>query len=101
MAYFEKANSVDSKGNTINPAQDEQIILLRRIAKILETTSAADIAQRQRITIDAVTGGVSIAIAAANNTIGNVSVGGADQRQFIDIARNTYANGIRNKLTFS
>lgn len=97
MAYFEKANSVDSDGNIINPAQDEQIILLRRIAKILETTSAADIAQRQRITLDAITSGVTFSL-AANST---VNVGAADQRQFIDIARNTYANSIRNKLTFS
>lgn len=99
MAYFEKANSVDADGNIINPAQDEQIILLRRIAKVLESTAAADVAQRQRITLDAITSGLTLATVTSVGNIGTVS--SLDQRQFIDVARNAYANGIRSKLTFS
>jgi hypothetical protein len=112
MAYLEKVNAVNERGAIVNPATDEQIVLLRRIAKVLETTGSADIAQRQKITIDAITANLTLATVAAvtaitnslpagANTIGNVTVGGMDHKQFIDIARTAYANGIRNKLIFS
>lgn len=99
MAYFEKANSVDAKGNIINPAQDEQIMLLRRIAKVLESTAATDSAMRQRITVDSVTSGTTIGLVSGTGVnIGTLA--NMDNRQFIDISRNTYANCIRNKITF-
>jgi len=40
-------------------------------------------------------------ISTGTNTIGDVTTGGYDRRQFMDIARNTYANGIRQNLIFS
>lgn len=109
MAYFSQVNTVNSSGSAINPATDEQIILLRRIVKLLESTAASDIGQRQRVTIDAITSGLTLttltgitnALPAGTNTMGNVTVGGMDHKQFIDVARNAYANGIRSKLTFS
>jgi hypothetical protein len=51
-------------------------------------------------TVSAVTG-ITNALPAGTNTIGSVNLGGADQRQFIDISRTNYNTGIRSKLTFS
>jgi hypothetical protein len=118
MAYFEQTNVTNEKGQIVNPATEESIILLRRMVKILESQNATDIANRQRVTIDAITGaltlatittvgtvsavtGITNALPAGTNTIGSVNLGGADQRQFIDISRTNYNTGIRSKLTFS
>jgi hypothetical protein len=122
MAYFEQTNITNDRGVAVNPATDESIILLRRMVKILESQSATDIGSRQRVTIDAITGSLTLATITSVGTVGTVSavtgitnalpaganaigaitaMAGADQRQFIDVARNTYSNAIRNKLTFS
>jgi hypothetical protein len=105
MAYFEKNKLTDEDGNTINPATDESIILLRRMIKLLESQNATDIGNRQRITIDAGTlpnvttvGTITNALPAGTNNIGFVN---QDQRQFIDVARTSYNTGIRSRLTFS
>lgn len=102
-------NSDASVVRTAQGSIDEQIILFRRLLKILESQSATDIANRQRITIDAIAGGLTLAtvssianaLPAGGNTIGSVLAAGADQRQFIDVARTNYNTGIRSKLTFS
>lgn len=109
MAYFETQKIKDSNGNIINVATEESIILLRRMVKLLESQSATDIGNRQRVTVDAGTlptvttvGAVTAitnALPAGANNIGFIN--GQDQRQFIDSARTNYASSIRNKLTFS
>lgn len=119
MAYFETTKVTDPIGNVVNPATEESIILLRRMVKLLESQSATDIANRQRLTLDSITAGVTLPTVTAVGTVTTVSavtgitnalpsgtnnigfINGQDQRQFIDIARNNYANSIRNKLTFS
>jgi hypothetical protein len=115
MAYFEKNKLTDEDGNTINPATEESIILLRRMVKLLESQNATDIGNRQRINIDTIATGVTLptvttvttvaavtaitnALPAGTNQIGFVN---QDQRQFIDVARTSYNTGIRSKLTFS
>ena len=131
-ATQETLSSIDSKTTTplsVSPPNDaassivrtaagsidDQIILFRRLLKIMESQSATDIANRQRITIDAITAGLTLAnittvaavtaitnaLPAGTNTIGSVLAAGADQRQFIDVARTNYNTGIRSKLTFS
>ena len=60
MAYLEKTQITDEKDLLVNPASEESTILLRRIAKILENQQAVDAQQRQRITIDAITGGLTL-----------------------------------------
>lgn len=120
MAYAETTKVKDSTGNLINPAQDEQVILLRRIIKLIESQSATDSANRQRMTLDNIAAGVTLpalttvttvttvsavtaitnALPAGTNQIGSVNISGADQRQFIDISRTNYNTGIRSKLTF-
>lgn len=94
MAYFPNnpngqatnANSapvvVSSDQSPARLAQDDTIVILARILKLLESLSIVDSAQRQKITIDAVTGGLALgsvtlgaALPAGGNTIGTVNVG--------------------------
>lgn len=118
MAYFELTNLADEKGNITNPASEESIVLLRRIAKILENQQAVDPQQRQRITLDAITASLTLAtittvgtvsavtaitnaLPAGTNTIGNIgTLNGWNQQMFADPARTAYNTGIRNQLTF-
>lgn len=155
MAYFEQTKLTDAAGNVINPAKeqelfdrapqsstpamavrtapgtvDDQIVLLRRIVKLLESQAATDTAQRQRITVDAITAGTTLptvttvgtvsaitagtittvgavtaitnALPAGTNTIGNIgTVNAWNQQMFADPARTAYNTGIRRWLTFA
>ena len=84
-------NITDSAGDIINPAQDETIILLRRIAKLLEPIGTQDAQQRQRITLSSTETSVSTTPA---------TFAGVDIRfQIVDWARVAYNTGIRAKLT--
>lgn len=84
-------NITDSAGDIINPSQDETIILLRRIAKLLEPIGTQDSAQRQRVNIAASEIGFLIS-----------SYGGVDVRfQIMDWAKINYNTGIRSNLIFS
>lgn len=122
MAYFETQKVKDLSGNVINPAQDEQLVLLRRLIKLIESQSATDLANRQRITVDNIAAGLTLgtvttvtgvttvsavtaitnALPAGTNNIGGITqIAGADHRQFIDMARTAYNTGIRSGLIFS
>ena len=102
MAYLEQTQLTSDKDVIVNPASEESIILLRRIAKTLETQSACDPQQRQRVVVDA---GITIAAAqtlCTVTTVGNLaSVNGWNQQMFADPARHAYNSGIRCQLTFS
>lgn len=89
----------DSAGSTVNPAEDETIIMLRRLVKLAETLAVTDANQRQRITIDAGT----LPVVTTVSTVSTLAtLQGVDARfHFIDTARNAYANAIRSKLEFS
>lgn len=110
MAYLEQTQITDEKDVIVNPASEESIILLRRIAKVLEMQSAVDPQQRQRVVVDA-TATVAIAAAQTLGTVTNVgtvgsitnlaSVNGWNQQMFADPARHAYNSGIRSQLTFS
>jgi len=89
-------------------ATEESIILLRRLIKLMESQSATDIGNRQRITLDNISGGLSLGTVTTVNTVSTVTAvanqaatAGADQRQFIDISRTNYNTGIRGRLTFT
>jgi hypothetical protein len=72
-------------------ATDESVILLRRIAKLLEPMGTQDAQQRQRISLDTTT----ITMGTAPSTFGGVDA----RYPIIDWARTAYATGIRAKLT--
>lgn len=136
MAYFEQTKLTDANGNIITPAQqqtlytvnppndtagpvvrtqagsvDDQIILLRRIVKLLETSAAADPQQRQRMTLDSITTGLTLGTITTVTGVTTVStvtsvtnmtqLAGYDQRLYVDWARTAYNTGIRAALTFS
>ena len=111
MAYLEQTQITDERDVVVNPASEESVVLLRRIAKLLESQAAVDPQQRQRVVVDA---GITI---AASQTIGTVTtvttvgtvtsvtnlaaVNGWNQQMFSDPARTSYNTGIRSQLTFS
>lgn len=76
-------------------ASDESLILLRRIVKLLESNAVVDAGNRQRISLDAST----VTLTANVSNLGTIASQGL--QQFVDVARNAYANGIRSKLNFS
>ena len=81
------------------PSSDEALVLLRRMVKLMEPLAVQDSAQRQRVTIDAMSGVTLPTVTTVSNLAG---LGGVDPRfQFIDQARNAYANGIRANITNS
>lgn len=117
MSYFEQTRVANTSGTAVNPAQDETIILLRRIAKLLESNAVTDANQRQRVIVEQATAANLLVTAnttavASTVNMGQVVVGYGPQAavaaniidsrfQLIDIARNSYANGIRSRLTWS
>lgn len=99
----------DSLENRINPAQDDSVILLRRIVKLMESQATVDSGNRQRITIDSLGTGTAVTttipvsgtVTATVSSAAISTMAGQNQQMFQDVARNTYANGIRNNLIWS
>ena len=114
MAYLEQTQITDERDVVVNPASEESVVLLRRIAKLLESQAAVDPQQRQRVVVDA---GITIAASQTLGTVSTVSavtsvgtistitnltqVAGWNQQIFADPARTAYNSGIRSQLTFS
>jgi hypothetical protein len=98
----------DTLNNQINPAQDDSIVLLRRMVKLMESQATVDAGNRQRITLDAL-GAIGTTVPVSGTvTVGTISavtnmtsLAGQNQQMYQDVARNAYANGIRNNLIFS
>lgn len=90
--------------NTFLPASEESIQYLKKIVQILTPLATQDTQQRQRVTVEGatITSG-TITTVSTVSTVSNLALyGGIDPRfQFIDAARLTYAQGIRNNLQFS
>jgi len=96
MAYIDqKVVQVNDSSNTlINPAQDETIILLRRLLQLSQSLSVIDGQQRQRIVVDG--------ILTTNTALSSTGYNGVDPRQtFQDMGRNLFAAAIRPNLIFS
>ena len=84
------------------------ISLLERLVKISESNQVVDSAQRQRITLDAITAGITLPTVATVtavttvstvNTVSNITQNaGMVREQYINIAKQTYASSIRNRL---
>lgn len=116
MTYIpptEEQKLLDSSGSVINPATEETVILLKRIVKLLDSNAVVDVANRQRVITES--GSVSTVSIAATQTLATVTTvstvtsvtnqvafGGVDGRfQFMELARISYSNGIRSRLSFS
>jgi hypothetical protein len=103
--------SVENPLPVFDDRVENLISLLERLVKISESNQVVDSAQRQRITLDAITSGVSLPTVAAVTTVTTVTTvntvaavtnmvsnAGMDREQYINIAKQTYANSIRNRL---
>lgn len=96
----------DKTDTQINPVTEDAIIYLRRMVKIMESQATVDVANRQRITLDALgaigaTMPVSGTVTATVSSAAISTMAGQNQQMFQDVARNSYANGIRQNLIFS
>lgn len=83
--------------------QQELTKLLSRLVKVMENQQACDAGQRQRVIIDAgtiTTVSAVTAVTTVSSMTNAAAIAGMGQEQYINIARNAYANSIRNKLTF-
>ncbi len=74
----------------------DSLFYLRKIVKQLEPLATVDSANRQRITIDSSS---TLTVTLSANVV--TTVAGQNQQMYQDVARNTYANGVRNNLSFS
>jgi hypothetical protein len=87
---------------------EDLLVMMGRMLKILESNAVVDIAQRQRITLDAITTGLSLSTIIAVNNVANVAnvaaqtaMAGMDREMYINIARQAYASSIRSQLQFT
>lgn len=106
-------STVDYPSVVSAPRINDLIALMERLVKTSETLQVVDSAQRQRITVDAALptgtntiGAVNIASAQTLATVTTVSTvtnmasnAGMDREQYINIAKQTYAQSIRSRLT--
>jgi hypothetical protein len=117
MAYLEQTQITDERDAVVNPASEESVVLLRRIAKLLESLATVDPQQRQRIALDTIAAGTTLPTVTTVGTVTTVTgvttvstvgsvtniaaVNGWNQQMFADPARNAYNTGIRSQLTFT
>jgi hypothetical protein len=96
MSYIDvkEVNLLDENGQVINPAEDESVILLRRLLFMVQSLGSRDAAGTLR---------VNIANQDIFPTIQNtVQYGGvAANQQIADWARTAYNTGIRSNIIFS
>jgi hypothetical protein len=107
---YESTNDYPS---VVDSARNNDLLVkLQRLTKIAESLQVVDSAQRQRITIDSIAASLTLGTVT---TVGSVtslgtlttvtsvtniaSNAGMDREQYINIAKQTYANSIRSRLT--
>lgn len=102
----------DTNSVRVNPATDDAIVYLRRMVKLMESQATVDAANRQRVTVDmfpgnvatlpTYTAGATLPTVTAVGTVTNITtISGQNQQMYQDVARNAYANGVRQNLIFS
>ncbi len=74
----------------------DSLFYLRKIVKQLEPLTTVDSSNRQKVYID---GSATLTFTLATTAV--TTIAGQGDQMFQDVARNTYANGIRNNLAFS
>lgn len=105
----------DTTATVVNPATDDSAMLLRRLVRQVDSLAVVDSAQRQKVTIDSISGSLTLGTITTVGTVTTVTtvstltsatnlvaLGGVDGRYlYIDTARNASSNGIRTNLIFS
>ncbi|MCX6713608.1 MAG: twin-arginine translocation signal domain-containing protein [Candidatus Vogelbacteria bacterium] len=74
----------------------DSLFFLRKIVKQLEPLTTVDNANRQRVTIDS---SGTLTVSLSTNVV--TTVAGQNQQMYQDVARNTYATGVRSNLSFT
>lgn len=87
--------SFDASSRMTVDASDS-LFYLRKIVKQLEPLTTVDSSNRQRVIIDSSS---ALTVTLSANTV--TTIAGQGTQMFQDVARNTFANGIRNNLAFS
>ena len=104
-----EAEDVSSENPIPSVAQrtDALLAMIQRLVKVCESLQVVDSAQRQRVTIDAITGNLTLTgvstvstVSSVTNVAAQTSLAGMDREMYINIARQTYAQLIRQNLTF-
>jgi hypothetical protein len=109
----------DAAGTRINPVSEDAVILLRRMVKLMESQATVDVANRQRMTVDAWGTSVLVGTGTSANcprvalgtdsTVGTVTsvtnvvaIGSyAAAQMYGDVSHDVYANSLRKNLTFT
>ncbi len=109
LSIGEDGTAVDLSESNPMPTEAQRVedllVMMGRMLKVLESNAVVDIAQRQRITLDAITTGLSLSTIIAVNNVANVTaqtaMAGMDREMYINIARQAYASSIRSQLQFT
>lgn len=105
--------------DTANAIEADIHLALQKMCDLLEPMATQDAAQRQRITVDAITAGLALPTVTTVGTVstitggtittitnpvpvGNIATlgGGNPEWQMIDVARASYNTGLRSQLVF-
>jgi hypothetical protein len=107
MAFFERFKLNDSEGQTINPAKEESLQLLRRIFQALKPLGQITGGGSNRLSVDinnVVNFGATVAgvtnltnLTPGNGAIGPVTGGGFELMK--TLSRQSYNSGIRSRIT--
>jgi hypothetical protein len=86
---------------------DNLLAMLSRVVKLLESNAVVDQQQRQRITLDSITSGITLAtvtnvgaVTTVTTVANQTAVAGMDREMYINTAKQTYALSIRSRLEF-
>jgi len=81
---------------------DALLVMLSRVVKLLESNAVVDAAQRQRISVDSFPATIpALTTVTTVTTLSNATaIAGMDREQWINAAKQTYAQSIRARLTF-
>ena len=117
-ALASAVNIKDQTQGLVNPASTEKVILLRRMAKLMESQATVDPTNSQRVLVDGFSGdivtgtgisgpGVPVVTMSSDSATANavytapVNYMGWSDQMFVYPARIAYAKNIRRNLTFS
>jgi hypothetical protein len=78
----------------------ELVKLMSRMVKSMDSLAVVDANQRQRVVVETGTLSVVSTVPVVTAVTNIVSMSGMGNEQYLNIARNTYANSIRSKLSF-
>jgi hypothetical protein len=83
------------------PSTDDSVVLLRRLVQLLTPIGVQDAQQRQKVTVESMVGATLSTVQTVSIVNNLAGLGGVDPRFYlIDQSRNTFANGIRQNLTY-